>query len=381
MKNSTKIIIGLGLVGVGAFLYFKNKKRPVIMGGGGQGMGNTGAGTGNVGGIGTDIGNIGAGTGTETGTLMQEDDVFTPTPATTGSVGTTTNAGTTLTTSTQTSTSATHSTSTTTPQTPLTTPQTQYNPCAPMDGFTITTYTASATTNITRISQECQRSGGRWVSTRTGGCCIKAQLPPTPVQPPRVTTTTPTTTTTTSSSCFVKDTLVTMSDGTKMKIQDVKVGMEVISFNEETKNQEFSKVTETIISSNTALVKIITITGIELNCTKEHPFWVVGSGTGWVQALFLEKGDILMLEDGKSEIIESVEIYKVPETQVFNLHISDNRTYYANSILVHNKDVQFDTTYTGATAQAIFSALQDIFGSPYHEYYSNGTADTTYYNN
>jgi intein/homing endonuclease len=165
-----------------------------------------------------------------------------------------------------------------------------------------------------------------------------------------------------------------MSNGEKMNIQDVKVGMEVISWNEETKNQEYSKVTETIISSNTALVTIKTDSGIKITCTREHPFWIKES-SGWIQAMLLERGDIVTLEDGKSETIISVETNKVTDTPVYNLHISDNHTYYANSVLVHNKNIEEDVIYTGTTAQQIVSELQQIFGYSYDNNPNSG-----YYN-
>ena len=169
-----------------------------------------------------------------------------------------------------------------------------------------------------------------------------------------------------------------MSNGEKMNIQDVKVGMEVMSWNEETKNQEYSKVTETIVSSNTELITIKTDSGIKLTCTKEHPFWVERS-SGWIQAMLLESGDILNLEDGKSEKIVNIESNKVVETPVYNLHISDNHTYYANSVLVHNKEVMADVTYTGPTAQAIVEALQEIFGGGYSYNGVNTDPNSGYY--
>ena len=235
--------------------------------------------------------------------------------------------------------------------------------CGPQDGFNVVTYSASSGTNISRVKSECTRRGGEWRATRSGGCCVSPKTSPSQSGPinissPVFSSPSP------MDSCFIADTLVTMSDGV-MKIQDVKVGMEVLSFNEETKAQEFSKVKETIISSNNYLVTIKTESGIELRCTKEHPFYVKDSAAGWIQAFLLVKGDVVILENSKEDIVESVEVNEVSETNVYNLHIENNHTYYANGVLVHNKDVtvQYDTTYTGATAQAILVALQELFSN------------------
>jgi intein/homing endonuclease len=164
-----------------------------------------------------------------------------------------------------------------------------------------------------------------------------------------------------------------MSDGTKMNIQDVKVGMEVLSYNEETKNQEFSKVESIITSSTFELVKISTKSGIEILCTKEHPFWVVDSATGWIQAIILDKGDILLLENCVPDEIVSIKSNRVKETTIYNLRISNNKTYYANGILVHNKDLIFDQIYYGQQAVDIVKQLQELYRQDYTQDYQYAT--------
>jgi hypothetical protein len=333
MKNSTKIIlVGIAAIGIVWFIYSK-RRTPIVK------RKNTAP-------------------QNPAQSTAQENTA----PA--GSVGSTTNAGTTLTTDLNPTTSiftddsVAGATSAGGTGTGI---QAASNPCAPKQGFTVTTYNSAS--NITRIKQECERAGAKWITTRTGGCCIKKNTTPIVTGPPTISSPVSIISTKSnnkSNSCFIADTLVSMSNGEKMNIQDVKVGMEVISWNEETKNQEYSKVTETIISSNTALVTIKTDSGIKITCTREHPFWVKES-FGWIQAMLLERGDIVTLEDGKSETIISVETNKVTDTPVYNLHISDNHTYYANSVLVHNKNV----IYTGAAAQEIVSELQQIFGYDY----------------
>ena len=358
MKNGTKIAI-VGLLGVGVYLYLRSRKKSIQKTGAGAVTTGTGAVT-----TGTGTGQTNVGT-TLSGpnTTNHPTNVFIDDSIPSSSV------------STNSSTSGTASTHTT--QTfPTTT--TQANPCAPQDGFTVSTF-SSTNSNITRVKQQCEKDGGNWVSTRTGGCCIKAQLPPTP----RTNTTigAPTSSTTISSnSCFIKDTLVTLSDNTKIKIQDINPKMDVLSFNEETKNQEVSKVLNTLKSRvNEALVTITTKSGIKISCTSNHPFWLANSSVGWIKASLLEKGDMLLSENGNEEEIDNIDISNSQEIEVYNLTIADNSTYYANGILVHNKDLVFGQTYYGQQAQDIVGQLQNmLLNEQYQSYYSPGTAQYAY---
>ena len=68
-----------------------------------------------------------------------------------------------------------------------------------------------------------------------------------------------------------------------------------------------------------------------------HPFYVPNSG--WVKAIELRAGDILVLQSGKYVIVEKIqhEILETPVT-VYNFEVEDFHTYYVgeSSILVHN---------------------------------------------
>jgi hypothetical protein len=324
MKNSTKIIIGL--LGIGVLWWVFRKKNPTE--------------------IVNPTDNINPDVTTNPDNVIPDEVIHSGTGTTTGSLPR--------------------------PNTNVVTPASII--CGPQDGFNVVTYSASSGTNISRVKSECTRRGGEWRATRTGGCCVSPKTAisqgPRNISSPVFSAPSP------MDSCFIADTLVTTAKG-KIKIQNVKVGMEVLSFNEETKGQEFSKVKETIISSNIRLVTIRTESGIELRCTKEHPFYVKDSAAGWIQAFLLVKGDVVILENSEEDVVESVEINEVTETNVYNLHVENNHTYYANGILVHNKDVtvQYDTTYTGATAQAILVALQELFSDT--QDVSGGGTDTT----
>ncbi|MCJ7933280.1 MAG: hypothetical protein MUW56_06485 [Chryseobacterium sp.] len=79
--------------------------------------------------------------------------------------------------------------------------------------------------------------------------------------------------------CFTEGTLVATEKGSR-KIEDIKEGNLVWSYNEETGKKELKKVVELYRNTSSSLVKI-SVNGTEITCTPEHPFYVNGS---WIEA-------------------------------------------------------------------------------------------------
>ena len=77
--------------------------------------------------------------------------------------------------------------------------------------------------------------------------------------------------------------------------------------------------------------------GASIVCTTNHPFYV--EGIGFVPAGDLQPGDSIMLLDGSSRKIESIE-HEFPETsvKVYYFEVEDLHTYYVGvqGVLVHN---------------------------------------------
>ena len=135
--------------------------------------------------------------------------------------------------------------------------------------------------------------------------------------------------------CFAAGTLVTVKGGTK-KIEDIQEGDFVLSENPETGEQEYKQVKRVFVHEKDEIVHV-TISGEEIETTREHPFWV--EGTGWVGAGDLKAGDVARLADGKAGIVESVTIEQLDEPiKVYNFEVEDFHTYYVAGIgvLVHN---------------------------------------------
>ena len=132
--------------------------------------------------------------------------------------------------------------------------------------------------------------------------------------------------------CFTEGTLVATEKGNK-KIEDIKEGDLVWSYNEETGKKELKKVVGLSRNTSSSLVRVI-VDGAEITCTPEHPFYVNGS---WVEAKDLIKGMSLTTLEGKISSVESVELLD-GKVKVYNFEVEGNHNYYVSEkgILVHN---------------------------------------------
>ena len=186
--------------------------------------------------------------------------------------------------------------------------------------------------------------------------------------PPRVTATrpvrdpdvvlprvTPVTTTLTrrAETCFTGNSLVTMSDGSKKRIDKVKVGETVLAF-----GNEIAKV----VDIHTPIVGkrgLVSLNGSEPFATADHCFkskdnvWLVAdleqakisfpsykdiiASGGLVREMQI--GDILLNNKNEEIVIESFEIVgkdSEDDTTVYDLCLDRNHVYYVNDYAVHN---------------------------------------------
>jgi len=132
--------------------------------------------------------------------------------------------------------------------------------------------------------------------------------------------------------CFTEGTLVAVEKESK-KIEDIKVGDLVWSYNEETGKKELKKVVALSRNISTSLVKI-SVSGTEIICTPEHPFYVNGN---WVEAKDLVKGMALTTLDRKTSTVEFIKFLD-EKVKVYNFEVEGNHNYYVSEkgILVHN---------------------------------------------
>ena len=137
--------------------------------------------------------------------------------------------------------------------------------------------------------------------------------------------------------CFTGDTPILTLSGL-VNIQDLKIGDKVISYNEETKQNEEKAITNIKSHEEYDLYYIITYTDT-VKCTYDHPFYVKDKGK--VLSRNLRAGNILIDKDGNERRIQSI-AYSIEDTEtVYDIAVEGNNTYYVgkDSILVYTEDV------------------------------------------
>jgi intein/homing endonuclease len=120
-----------------------------------------------------------------------------------------------------------------------------------------------------------------------------------------------------------------MADGQKKPIESVKVGDEVLAFDEKTKTLKKDKVKEFFQHD---AVEYLVVNGT-LKVTSNHPVYSEGK---WVEIGTLKIGDKLLNSDGTPNPIVSMKKIQA-NVKVFNLEVNPYHTYIANGIVVHNK--------------------------------------------
>ena len=153
--------------------------------------------------------------------------------------------------------------------------------------------------------------------------------------------------------CFVEGTKVTMFDFTEKNIEDIIIGDIVITYNETTGEQEPGEVKNIASPIKNNIVEYILSNGTIVKSTTCHPYWVIDKG--WsskdpeltkrlyqFDASQIELNDILLNLKNEEVIINNINILPENNVNTYNIQIIGNHTYYANGILVHNKEYYYD---------------------------------------
>lgn len=149
---------------------------------------------------------------------------------------------------------------------------------------------------------------------------------------------------------FTPGTRVLMSDGSTKRIEDVRLGDEIVVTDPHTGRTTTRTVVATIITKDDKHFVDLTVShrgtrgAQSLTSTTTHPFWSPSEGT-WIDAGHLAPGMTLRTADGGTVRVEKTrEYHKLQRTH--DLTIDDIHTYYVvagtTSLLVHNDDGGFD---------------------------------------
>ena len=135
--------------------------------------------------------------------------------------------------------------------------------------------------------------------------------------------------------CFVAGTKVKTESGFK-KIEDIKVGEKVYSYNLENNELELKTVTHLIKSSTIDTYKM-TIGGKTVEMSPKHQIYIVDKG--WVRAYDVKVGDLMLSSNNEKIEITNIEYKKYDEPiNTYNLTVDGNSNYFVTDIqvLVHN---------------------------------------------
>ncbi|MFJ3496736.1 polymorphic toxin-type HINT domain-containing protein [Streptomyces sp. NPDC086091] len=142
--------------------------------------------------------------------------------------------------------------------------------------------------------------------------------------------------------CFLAGTEVLLADGSAKRIEEVKVGDEVVATDPETGETGPREVLALIVTEHDKYfneLSIATDDGVEkLTATFEHPFWSP-SEHAWVDAAALKSGMTLLTDKGDTVIVVGNRPF-AERARTYNLTVDDLHTYYVlageTPVLVHN---------------------------------------------
>ena len=144
--------------------------------------------------------------------------------------------------------------------------------------------------------------------------------------------------------CFLAGTEMTMGDGSKIKVEDVKLLDEILGA--DGKTNKVIEVHRKLIGNR----KAVSINGSKVFCTEDHPF---KTQDGWkavnsimstelypnldVLDIDLAVGDTIETEDG-NVVVETIDTKELPfETNLWNFLMDGDHTYVAEGFVMHNK--------------------------------------------
>ena len=147
-------------------------------------------------------------------------------------------------------------------------------------------------------------------------------------------------------SCFPAGTGITMSDGSRKNIEDVRVGEQVMS-QDETGKRSSSTVQELMRPVSDNMCQVDFDKGESLKVTNSHPLY---TDEGWkaisveaasreresVPVTKLEVGDMMVGEAGDNPVVKNITCWN-ETVQTYNLRVDNAHTYFAGGYLAHNK--------------------------------------------
>ena len=139
-------------------------------------------------------------------------------------------------------------------------------------------------------------------------------------------------------------------------IEKLEIGVPVLTYNEETGEQEYKKVKKVMRRMTRRMCALELSNGTTLEVTPEHRFFSNGE---WTPIEELNVNDNLQLKDNSIVVIENKIIFPT-FVEVYNLEIEDNENYYVTEegVLVHNG---YREEYVGRTPSKKSKTGREVF--------------------
>lgn len=130
--------------------------------------------------------------------------------------------------------------------------------------------------------------------------------------------------------CVVDSTLISTTRG-PIPISEIPVGELILTWNISTREKQWRKVQAKASRKANQILKVATQHSRILQCTPDHPIFVLGQG--YKEAQDLKTGDRLLAESGHDYVKA---IASAPPQKVYDIQVADNHNFFANEILSHN---------------------------------------------
>jgi len=136
--------------------------------------------------------------------------------------------------------------------------------------------------------------------------------------------------------CFIAGTRVSTPEGDR-NIEDLKPGDTVFAYNQDTASVTKRTVLKTFKHFTHYWVDV-QIGEKTIKATRFHKFWVENE-RAWVDAIKLEPGMVVLLQDGTTQKVESVSVLELEQPEdTYNLLVDVDHNYFVGTghVLVHN---------------------------------------------